>query len=276
MIDPALELSVSDQCRLLGLARSTYYYERGVDESEENLALMLEIDQLYLAHPENGQRMMAKVLKRRGIVVNRKRVQRLMRIMGIRSLCPQPKTTTPNKAHPVYPYLLRNLVIDRPNQVWAADITYIPFKKGFWYLVAIMDWHSRKVLSWRLSNTMTADFCVAALHEALALYGRPEIFNTDQGSQFTSEDFTKVLKETEVKISMDGVGRAIDNVFIERLWRTLKYDHVYLNPAENGITCRAGIATYLRYYNEERPHSSLGDATPDEVYYESRINQRVA
>jgi len=276
MIDPDLDLSVSRQCELLGIARSTYYYERGATESEENLELMRLIDEIYLAHPENGQRMMVRALKRRGIFVNRKRVRRLMRLMGLRSLSPQPKTTVPNKAHPVYPYLLRNVVIDHPNHVWAADITYIPFKKGFWYLVAIMDWHSRKVLSWRLSNTMTSDFCVAALHEALALYGTPEIFNTDQGSQFTSEDFTTVLKDAAVRISMDGVGRAIDNVFIERLWRTLKYDHIYLNPAENGITCRAGIATYLRYYNEERPHSSLGDATPDEVYYESRINQRVA
>jgi len=247
IIDPALELTVSDQCRLLGLGRSTYYYERGAEESAENLALMETIDRLYLAHLENGSRQMVKVLKRRGIVVNRKRVQRLMRLMGIRSLCSQPKTPTPNKAQPVYPYLLRNVLVDRPNQVWAVDITYIPFKKGFWYLIAIMDWHSRKVLSWRLSNTMTADFCVAALQEALALYGTPEIFNTDQGSQFTSEYFTTVLKEAEVAISMDGVGRAIDNVFIERLWRTLKYDHIYLNPAENGITCRAGIATYLRY-----------------------------
>jgi putative transposase len=276
MIDPDLELTVSRQCELLGIARSTYYYERSGSESEENLDLMRLIDEIYLAHPENGQRMMVRALKRRGVFVNRKRVRRLMRLMGLRSLSPQPKTTVPNKAHPIYPYLLRDLVIDRPNHVWAADITYIPFKKGFWYLVAIMDWHSRKVLSWRLSNTMTSDFCVAALHEVLALYGTPEIFNTDQGSQFTSEAFTAVLKDAEVKISMDGVGRAIDNVFIERLWRTLKYDHIYLNPAENGITCRAGIATYLRYYNEERPHSSLGDATPDEVYYESRINQRVA
>jgi putative transposase len=276
MIDPDLALSVSRQCELLGVARSSYYYERAGTESEENLELMRLLDEIYLAHPENGQRMMVRALTRRGIVVNRKRVRRLMRLMGLRSLSPQPKTTVPNKAHPVYPYLLRNVVIDHPNHVWAADITYVPFKKGFWYLVAIMDWHSRKVLSWRLSNTMTSDFCVAALHEALALYGTPEIFNTDQGSQFTSEDFTKVLKDAEVKISMDGVGRAIDNVFIERLWRTLKYDHIYLNPADNGITCRSGIATYLRYYNEERPHSSLGDATPDEVYYESRINQRVA
>jgi putative transposase len=276
MIDPDLGLPVSRQCELLGIARSTYYYERGGSESEENLELMRVIDEIYLAHPENGSRMMVRALKRRGIFVNRKRVRRLMRLMGLRSLSPQPKTTMPNKAHPVYPYLLRDLVIDHSNHVWAADITYVPFKKGFWYLVAIMDWHSRKVLSWRLSNTMTSDFCVAALHEALALYGTPEIFKTDQGSHFTSEVFTKVLKDAEVRISMDGVGRAIDNVFIERLWRTLKYDHIYLNPADSGITCRAGIATYLRYYNEERPHSSLGDATPDEVYYESRINQRIA
>ena len=276
MIDPCLELSVSDQCRLLGIARSSYYYERGVVENEENLALMEQIDRLYLAHPENGSRMMVKVLARHGVIVNRKRVQRLMRLMGIKSLSPQPKTTLPNRAHPVYPYLLRGLVIDRPNQVWAADITYVPFAKGFWYLVAIMDWHSRKVLAWRLSNTMTVDFCVAALHEALALYGTPEIFNTDQGAQFTAEAFTKVLAEAEVAISMDGVGRAIDNVFIERLWRTLKYDHIYLSPAENGIACRVGIAAYLRYYNEERPHSSLNDNTPDEVYYASRIKQRAA
>ena len=275
MIDPSHELPVSTQCCLLGVSRSSYYSERAT-ESDENLALMEAIDRTYLAHPENGSRMMVRVLRRQGIEVNRKRVQRLMRLMGIRSLSPQPKTTVPNKAHPVYPYLLRNLTIDRPNQVWAADITYVPFKKGFWYLVAIMDWHSRKVLSWRLSNTMTSDFCVAALEEALALYGTPEIFNTDQGSQFTSSDFTKVLAVAHVAISMDGVGRAIDNVFIERLWRTLKYDHLYLNPAENGTACRAGITDYLHYYNEERPHSSLDDQTPDEVYYETRINQRVA
>jgi putative transposase len=263
MIDPTLDLSVSKQCRLLGVPRSTYYYERSA-ESEENLALMAVIDRLYLAHPENGSRMMTSVLGRLGYHVNRKRV------------APQPKTTTPNKAHPVYPYLLRGLDVDHPNHVWAADITYVPFKKGFWYLVAIMDWHSRKVLSWRLANTMTADFCVAALHEALALYGTPSIFNTDQGSQFTSEDFTSVLKEAGVAISMDGVGRAIDNVFIERLWRTLKYDHLYLNPADSGSACRAGLTEYLRYYNEERPHSSLENHTPDEVYYALRNNERAA
>ena len=276
MIDPGLDLPVSTQCQLLGLARSTYYYESKNTESDFNLALMEEIDRLYLAHPENGSRMMTKVLRRRGHEVNRKRVQRLMQLMGLRSLCPQPKTTTPNKAHPVYPYLLRGLRVTHPNHVWCSDLTYIPFKKGFLYLVAIMDWHSRKVLTWRVSNTMTSDFCVAALAEALALYGTPEIFNTDQGAQFTSDAFTRVLLDAGVAISMDGVGRAIDNVFIERLWRTLKYDHVYLNPAESGNACRDGITGFLTYYNEDRQHSALNDATPDEVYYQSRINQRAA
>jgi putative transposase len=276
MIDPDLDLPVSTQCSLLGLARSTYYYESKNTESDFNLALMEEIDRLYLAHPENGSRMMVKILRRRGHEVNRKRVQRLMQLMGLRSLSPQPKTTKAHPDHPKYPYLLRGLSVDHPNHVWCSDITYIPFKKGFLYLVAIMDWHSRKVLTWRVSNTMTSDFCVAALHEALALYGTPEIFNTDQGSQFTSQAFTGVLQEAGVAISMDGVGRAIDNVFIERLWRTLKYDHVYLNPANSGNACRDGITEFLNYYNEDRPHSSLNDQTPDEVYYQSRINERAA
>ena len=237
---------------------------------------MEQIDRLYLAHPENGSRMMVRVLARQGVVVNRKRVQRLMNLMGIRSLAPQRKTTVANKEHFKYPYLLRGLLIDRPNQVWCTDITYIPFAKGFMYLVAIMDWHSRKVLSWRLSNTMTVDFCVAALEEALALFGTPEIFNTDQGSQFTAHPFVKVLLDSGVQVSMDGVGRAIDNVFIERLWRTVKYDHVYLNPANSGNELRDGLEIYLNYYNEERPHSSLGDMTPDETYYQSRLQQRAA
>ena len=275
MIDPDHELSIGTQCDLLDIARSTYYYE-SAGESPENLALMEQIDRLYLAHPENGSRMMVKVLARDGVIVNRKRVQRLMNLMGIKSLAPQRKTTIPNKAHFKYPYLLRGLLIDRPNQVWCSDITYVPFHKGFLYLVAIMDWHSRKVLAWRLSNTMTSDFCVAALEEALASYGTPDIFNTDQGSQFTDHDFIKVLLAADVKISMDGVGRAIDNVFIERLWRTVKYDHVYLNPANSGHELRAGLEVFLNYYNEDRPHSALGDATPDEVYYQSRLQQRAA
>ena len=275
MIEPDGELSITEQCRLLGVPRSTYYYE-STGESEENLALMERIDRLYLAHPENGSRMMVKVLARAGVVVNRKRVQRLMNLMGIRSLAPQRKTTVVNKEHVKYPYLLRGLLIDRPNMVWCSDITYVPFKKGFLYLVAIMDWHSRKVLTWRLANTMTSDFCVAALEEALARYGTPEIFNTDQGAQFTANSFVKVLLDAGVAISLDGVGRAIDNVFIERLWRTVKYDHVYLNPANSGNELRAGLNVFLNYYNEERPHSSLADLTPDEVYYRSKHQQRAA
>ena len=275
MIDPGLELPIADQCRLLSLARSTYYYE-GASETPENLILMEIIDRLYLDHPENGSRMMVKVLARMGRVVNRKRVQRLMNLMGIHSLAPQKKTTIPHPEHVKYPYRLRGLNIDHPNHVWCADITYVPFKKGFLYLVAVMDWHSRKVLSWRLSNTMTPDFCVAALEEALALYGIPEIFNTDQGSQFTAHAFIKVLFDAKITISMDGVGRAIDNVFIERLWRTIKYDHIYLNPAESGNALRDGLEMFIDYYNEDRPHSALGDATPDEVYYRSRLQQRAA
>ena len=240
MIERGLELPVVDQCRLLSLARSTYYYE-GASETPENLALMQIIDRLYLAHPENGSRMMVKVLARMGRVFNRKRGQRLMNLMGIRSPAPQKKTSVPHPEHFKYPYLLRGLTIEHPNHVWCPDITYVPFKKGFLYLVAVMDWHSRKVLSWRLSNTMTVDFCVAALEEALALYGTPEIFNTDQGSQFTANPFIKVLLDAEIAISMDGVGRAIDNVFIERLWRTIKYDHIYLNPAESGNALRDGL-----------------------------------
>ena len=275
MIDSELVLPVSVQCRLLSVARSTYYYE-GASETTENLALMEIIDRLYLAHPENGSRMMVKVLARMGRAVNRKRVQRLMNLMGIRSLAPQKKTTVAHPEHYTYPYLLRGLNIDHPNHVWCADLTYVPFKKGFLYLVAIMDWHSRQVLSWRLSNTMTVDFCVAALEEALALYGTPEIFNTDQGSQFTANPFIQVLLDHEVAISMDGVGRAIDNVFIERLWRTIKYDHIDLNPAESGIALRDGLEAFIDYYNEDRPHSSLDDATPDEVYYRPRLQQRAA
>ena len=275
MIDADLVLPIADQCRLLSLARSTYYYE-GASGTPENLELMEIIDRFYLAHPENGSRMMVRVLARMGRIVNRKRVQRLMNLMGIHSLAPQKKTTIPHPEHVKYPYLLRGLNIDHPKHVWCADITYVPFKKGFLYLVAIMDWHSRKVLSWRLSNTMTPDFCVAALEEAFALYGTPEIFNTDQGSQFTATAFIKVLCDAQVTISMEGVGRAIDNVFIERLWRTIKYDHIYLNPADSGHPLRDGLETFIDYYNEDRPHSALGAATPDEVYYRSQLQQRAA
>jgi putative transposase len=275
MIDPESELSIKEQCRLLNVPRSTYYYE-SCGESPENLALMERIDRLYLAHPENGSRMMVKVLARQGVSVNRKRVQRLMNLMGIRSLAPQKKTTIANKAHFKYPYLLRGLLIDRPNMVWCADITYVPFKKGFLYLVAIMDWASRKVLAWRLSNTMDAEFCVAALEEAIVRFGKPDIFNTDQGSQFTSFAFTNTLKDAGIRISMDGRGRWMDNVFIERLWRSMKYECVFLNAFETGSEARTGIGRWIDYYNTDRPHSTFGGRTPDEVYATQADEEKLA
>jgi len=229
--------------------------------------LMRLIDAQFLETPWYGSRQMARHLRREGWCVGRKRVRRLMRKMGLHAIYQAPRTSTPHPEHRIYPYLLRGLVIDQPNQVWCADITYIPMRRGFLYLVAIMDWASRKVLSWRLSNTMDSDFCVAALEEALARYGRPEIFNTDQGSQFTSFAFTDVLKHAGVRISMDGKGRWMDNVFIERLWRSLKYECVYLNAFETGSQVRAGIGSWIDYYNSRRPHSALGPATtPDDVY----------
>ena len=266
MIHKDNTVSVSQQCRLVGIARSTAYYEL-VPVSDADLHLMRLLDEAHLQCPWYGARSLVTWLRIRGYKVNRKRVQRLMRVMSIRSVAPQPRTSQPNKQHKVYPYLLRNLNIDRPNQVWAADITYIPMPRGFLYLVAIIDWHTRKVLSWRLSNTIDADFCVDALREALALYGKPEIFNTDQGSQFTSTEFVETLRDADVRISMDGKGRWIDNVFIERVWRSLKYEEVYLNAYDNVREAERRIASYFAYYNVERFHSSLDDRTPDEVYY---------
>ncbi|MCP3953930.1 MAG: IS3 family transposase, partial [Desulfobacterales bacterium] len=201
------------------------------------------------------------------IKVNRKRIQRLMRLMGIEAVYPKPRTTRRHPDHKVYPYLLRGMAIERPNQVWATDITYVPMNHGFMYLVAVMDWYSRKILSWRVSNTMDANFCVEALQEALSRYGRPEIFNTDQGSQFTSKDFTGTLKEHDVKISMDGRGRCQDNIFIERLWWTIKYQYLYLHSFENGLSLRQGLSKWTSKYNYDRGHSALDDRTPDEVYY---------
>ena len=211
---------------------------------------------------------MARYLRRQGHGVNRKRIGRLMRLMGLSAIYQKPNTSKPHPQHKIYPYLLRGMTIDRPNQVWCADISYIPMRRGFLYLVAIMDWASRKVLSWRLSNTMDADFCVAALEEALARYGNPKIFNTDQGSQFTSNDFTDVLKEAGVRISMDGKGRWMDNVMIERLWRSLKYECIYLNAFETGSEVRQALKRWTDYYNSHRPHSSLDDRTPDEAYWQ--------
>jgi putative transposase len=226
MIDPKHpKLSVVRQCALVGLNRSTWYYTP-VEESAEDLALKALIDRQFLETPYFGSRKMTEMLRRQGHRVNRKRIRRLMREMGLEVIWRKPNTSKPHPEHRIYPYLLRGLTIDRPNQVWAADVTYIPMPKGFLYLVAIMDWHSRKVLAWRLSNTMLADFCVEALEEALARYGRPEIFNTDQGSQFTSTDFTGALAAADVRISMDGKGRFLDNIFVERLWRSLKYEDI--------------------------------------------------
>jgi len=267
MIDPKHpKLSIVQQCELLGLSRSTWYYEP-VDESAEDLALKAQIDRIFTETPYFGSRKITEILRRRGHRINRKRVRRLMREMGLEVIWQKPNTSKPHPENRIYPYLLRRLTIDRPNQVWCTDITYIPMPKGFLYLVAIMDWYSRKVLAWRLSNTMLSDFCVEALEEALARYGRPEIFNTDQGSQFTSAEFTSTLINAGVRISMDGKGRFMDNIFCERLWRSLKYECVYLNAFATGSEARLGIGHWIDGYNARRPHQALGYRTPDEIYF---------
>ena len=264
-VQPEQSLSMRRQCEILAVNRSSLYYET-VHPDPEELALMRRIDALHLEFPFIGSRRIARELREVGLVVNRKRVQRLMRIMDIEAIAPKPNTSRREPEHPVYPYLLRNLSIFRVNQVWAADITYIPLARGSAYLVAIMDRYSRRVLSWRLSNTLDSSFCVEALHEALSRFGQPEIFNTDQGVQFTAEAFTSVLLERGIKISMDGKGRCIDNVFIERLWRSLKYEDVYLNDYDNPVDARAGIGCYLGFYNDRRMHQALGYQTPSSFY----------
>lgn len=265
MINKDNDLPITRQCELLSLNRSTVYY-RLQDVSEMDLKLMRRIDEMHLNRSFYGSRRIRDWLQDEGYEINRKRVQRLMRQMGIRALYPKPRTSKPGKGHKIYPYLLRDRVIDRLNQVWATDISYIPMAKGFVYLVAVIDWYSRKVLSWRLSNSMDTDFCIDALEEALSRYGHPEIFNTDQGAQFTSEAFTDVLKEAGIDISMDGKGRWIDNVFIERLWRSVKYEEVYLKAYETVAEARTGIGTYFQFYNSERRHQSMNRQTPDQVY----------
>jgi putative transposase len=254
-------LSVRRQCELLRVSRSGLYYEPGPTDPEQ-LALMRRIDEIHLKYPFYGSRKVALELRREGRDANRKRIQRLMRLMGIEAIAPMPSTSAPHPDHPKYPYLLRGLTVSRVNQVWSTDITYIPMRAGFLYLVAIMDWHSRRVLSWRLSNTMDSSFCVTALEEALRRFGKPEIFNTDQGAQFTAEAFTKPLRERGIAISMDGKGRCLDNVFVERLWRSLKYEEVYLHAYANASEARAGIGRYFDFYNDERPHQALGYQTP--------------
>jgi len=265
MIDRAHPMPITRQCEILDLSRSSVYY-RAVPIPEADLALMRRIDEIHLKLPFFGSRRIRDQLQREGYKVNRKKVQRLMHLMGISTLYPKRRTSLPGKGHKIYPYLLRDLAVERPNQVWAADICYIPMARGFLYLVAIMDWYSRKVLAWRLSNTLDTEFCVDALEEALRHYGTPEIFNTDQGAQFTSEAFTGKLKAAQVRISMDGKGRWVDNVFVERLWRSLKYEEVYLKAYENVAEALRNISAYFNLYNERRPHQSLARFTPDEVY----------
>jgi putative transposase len=261
-------LSIRRQCTLLGLARSGVYRPRR-PANDNDLALLRRLDELFTAWPFLGSRRMTALLRAEGWSINRKRVQRLMRRMGIAALGPKPRTTKPAPGHKIFPYLLRGLPIERPNQVWAADITYVPIGRGFLYLVAVIDWASRAVLAWRLSNTMDVSFCVSALEEALARFGRPEIFNTDQGSQFTSAAFTGTLAAAGIRISMDGRGRWMDNVFIERLWRSLKYEDIYLKDYADGREVRAGIAEWIAFYNGRRPHQALGNRTPMAVWREA-------
>ncbi len=274
MIEPdEPKLSIVRQCELVGISRSSFYFE-SKGESPLNLKLMRLIDEQFLETPFYGSRQMARWLRRQGHGVSRKRVRRLMQKMGLVPIYQGPKTSRTNPDHRIYPYLLRGMNIDRPNQVWCADITYIPMHHGFLYLVAIMDWASRKVLAWRLSNTLDAPFCVEALQEALAQYGVPQIINTDQGSQFTGFEWTDTVKTSGAKTSMDGKGRWMDNVFIERLWRSLKYECVYLHALETGRQARTGIGGWIDFYNTQRPHSTFFGRTPDEAY--NGLNIQVA
>jgi putative transposase len=262
---PGVDLSVRRQCTLLNLARSGVYRPKPVIDADD-LAVMRRIDELHLELPFYGSRRMTFELNKEGRGVNRKRVQRLMRVMGIEALVPRPGTSKPAPGHKIYPYLLRGLAIAEPNHVWAADITYIPMAQGFLYLVAIIDWASRAVLAWRLSNTIDSRFCVEALEEALELHGKPRIFNTDQGAQFTSAAFTDRLEKAEVVISMDGRGRFMDNIFIERLWRSIKYEEVHLKAYADGREARAGIGSWMTFYNFRRPHQAMNNQTPMAVW----------
>jgi len=267
-------LSVTRQCRILSLPRSSLYYQRK-GESAYNLELMTLIDKQFLDTPFYGVRQMTWHLKGEGHKVNKKRIRRLMRLMGLMPIYQKPNTSKPNKAHKTYPYLLGGLKITEANQVWCADITYIPMHKGFLYLVAIMDWATRRVLSWQLSNTLDADFCVEALSEAISRFGQPKIFNTDQGSQFTGFKWTNTLSKAGIKISMDGKGRFMDNIFIERLWRSLKYECVYLHAWSGGAKAKAGIGKWIKFYNTQRPHSAHKGLTPDAAYWTNIRKQEI-
>jgi len=269
MINPSHKLPVTRQCRTLNLSRSSVYY-RPRPVLPADLELMRRIDKLHLDYPFAGARMLRDLLRREGHLVGRRHVSTLMKRMRIGAIYRKPNTSRRNQTHQVYPYLLRNLKIERPNHVWAADITYIPMKRGFVYLFVVMDWTSRRVFSWRLSNTLSTDFCIEAVQEAFSIYGTPEIFNTDQGSQFTSMEFTALLKEKGVAISMDGRGCWRDNVFVERLWKSIKYEEVYLHAYDSVSEARRGLERYLAFYNHQRPHSKLDRSTPDEVYFGCR------
>jgi putative transposase len=266
MIDPEHELPIAKQAEELEIGRSTVYY-RPRPVSDADLMLMRRIDELHLNYPFAGSRMLRDMLSQQGFEVGRRHVRTLMRQMAIEAIYRRPNTSKPAPGHRIYSYLLRGLAITRPNQVWAMDITYIPMARGFVYLAAVVDWFSRRVLAWKLSITMDVSFCIEALEEALSNYGKPEIFNTDQGSQFTSEAFTGRLKKEGIQISMDGKGRWCDNVFVERLWRSLKYEEVYLHAYESVSETRTKIGRYIEFYNERRPHSSLKAQTPDQVYF---------
>lgn len=266
MIAPSAGLSVNRQCSLLGIARSSYYYQPRPTSADE-LDLLNRLDRVFTEHPVYGSRRLQVTLLRKGISVGRRRIRRLMRKLGLSPVRPKRNTSRPHPGHKIYPYLLRDKTIERPNQVWSTDVTYIPMRRGFLYLVAIIDWSSRRVLSWRLSNTLTAEFCVEALGEALARFGKPGIFNSDQGSQFTSETFTRVLLDHGIEISMDGRGRCHDNIFVERLWWTVKHEWVYLRPAANGLEQKRSLGEFFDWYNRRRPHQALSWQTPDEAYF---------
>ena len=268
------QLSIVQQCQLLGIARSSVYYQPQAP-SNEDLILLRSLDQQYLETPFYGSRRMTVVLRQQGYAVNRKRVQRLMRQLGIEAIYPKPRLSQAHRDHQVYPYLLRGLAITQSNQVWCTDITYLPVLKGHFYLVAIMDWFSRKVLSWRISNTLDVTFCLEALQESITEYGHPEIFNSDQGSQFTSQAFTDCLKAVGVQISMDGRGRCFDNIFIERLWRSLKYELIYLMAFDDGIHLNQEVRKWFNWYNQERPHQALGYRTPEVVYGKLRSDLKM-
>ena len=268
MINTEHELSLTRQADLLDLSRASLYY-LPVPVCSKDLALMRRIDELHLELPFAGARMLRDLLNAEGIVVGRKHVRTLMRKMGIEAIYRHTNSSRRHPAHPVFPYLLRHRLINQPNQVWAADITYIPMARGFVYLFAVIDWHSRKILSWRVSNSLTADFCVEAVEEAIARYGKPEIFNTDRGSQFTGSEFVGLLMRHQIRISMDGRGAWRDNVFVERLWKSIKYEEVYLHAYDSVSEAKAGIARYIQFYNTRRPHASLDRQTPDTVYFNS-------